>query len=741
LVVLFISIFSIVKGFVLSVKLFKMKIRFTLLVLLFFTFFRISVFAGKKTGSFAIVVDKEVMGNCKTSIDRYASSVEADGLRTHIIVDNWNIPDSIRGALYALYRTDNLEGAVFIGNIPVPMIRNGQHLTTAFKMDQQRAWDKSSVPSDRFYDDFDLKFEYLQKDSVNVLYHYYNLSPDGAQSVNSDIYSARIKPPKYDGKTRFELIDNYLDKVVREKQAIRKISNVTYFTGHGYNSNCLVARADERIALTAQFTNLANGKGRLNYIDHTYDNYVKYRLMAEVGREDLDLAILHHHGAEDTQYLNGNPNAGTATAWLEMARKFFRGKIRSAKDSVATKQYYVDNYGIPESWVANVYDTETVKQDSLADASVDIHIEDLKEYKPGARFVLLDACFNGSFHLDDYISGHYIFNPGHTVVVKANSVNTLQDIWPCQLIGLLDVGVSVGNWAKELFTLESHLMGDPTYRYAGNRSDLNGLNYAVAHRRDDVKFWRKLLKDENPEVEALAIKMLFNNGKISPKELYRIQTDNLTPSVRLMAYYLINKKYNEMIVPSIKAGLYDSYELLRRLAAKDASDNQSPLLLEDIIKLRLSPGITKRVEFQIKGALDVYPGEALLAAYDAGLKGKEGIWYEQKAEERKRLESSLAGTKADFEKLLDPAVESRNKRFTITTLRNSNNVAYLDHLFRFMKESEDNDLKLLLAEAFGWFTHSWKRDEIVAFCQAQAAVESNEAVKNELRRTVRRLTD
>lgn len=718
-----------------------MKIRSTFIVLLLFTFSWLSVFAGKKAGSFAIVVDKEVMGNCEASINKYAASVEADGLRTHLIVDKWNIPDSIREELYRLYQSDNLEGAVFVGNIPVPMIRNGQHLTTAFKMDQRRPWDQSSVPSDRFYDDFDLKFDYLKKDSVNELYHYYNLSPDGAQSVYSEIYSARIKPPKYDGQTRFELIDNYLEKVVREKQAVRKISNVTYFTGHGYNSNCMVSRADERIALTSQFVNLANGKGALNYIDHSYDDYVKHRLMAEVGREDLDLAILHHHGADDTQLLNGSPVSSMASAWLEMARKFFRGKIRNAKDSVASKQYYIDNYNIPESWVADVFNPEIVEQDSLQDASLDIHIEDMKDYKSGARFVMLDACFTGSFHLDDYISGHYIFNPGHTVVVKANSVNSLQDVWAYQLIGLLDLGVSVGNWAKELFTLESHLIGDPTYRYASNRDDLDHLNHAVAHRRDDVKFWKGLLKDNNPEVEALAIKMLFNNGKISYEELYRIQTDNLKPTVRLMAYYLINKKYNEMTVPSIKAGLYDSYELIRRFAAREASDNQSPLLLEDIMKLRLSPGITKRVDFQIKGATEVYPKEAALAAYDAELKGKEGIWYEQKIEDRKRLESSLTGTETDFEKLLDPVVESRNKRFTITALRNSNNVAYLDHLFRFMKESEDNDLKLLLAEAFGWFTHSWKKDEIVAFCQTQAAAESDEAVRNELLRTVRRLTD
>lgn len=740
-VVMLISIFAFIKRLIPSVKLFKMKIRPIVIVLLLLSFSCISLFAGKKAGSFAVVVDKEVMENCKTSINQYVASVEAGGLRTHIIVDKWNIPDSIRAALYILYKNDNLEGAVFVGNIPVPMIRNAQHLTTAFKMDQRRPWDQSSVPSDRLYDDFDLKFDYLKRDSVNELYHYYNLSPDGAQSVNSEIYTARIKPPKYDGKTRFELIDSYLEKVVREKQATRKISNVTYFTGHGYNSNCMVARADERIALTSQFVNLANGKGMLNYIDHSYDDYVKHRLMAEVGREDLDLAILHHHGAEDTQLLNGGPVSSMASAWLEMARKFFRGKIRSAKDSLVSKQYYIDNYNIPESWLADVFNPEIVKQDSLQDASLDLYIEDLKDYKPGARFVMLDACFTGSFHLDDYISGHYIFNPGHTVVVKASSVNSLQDVWAYQLIGLLDLGVSVGNWAKELFTLESHLMGDPTYRYVSNRSDLNGLNNAIAHRRDDVKYWQGLLKDTNPEVEALAIKMLFNHGKISPEELYRIQMENLKPTVRLMAYWLIQKKYNGMIVPSIKAGLYDNYELIRRFAAKDASENQSPLLLEDIMKIRVSPGVTKRVDFQIKGAGEVYPKDDALTAFDAALDGKEGIWYEQKAEDRKRLERSLTGAEDDFKKLLDPAVESRNKRFTITGLRNSNNVAYLDQLFRFMKDSDDNDLRVLLAEAFGWFTHSWKRDEIVAFCTAQAAVESDDAVKSELVRTVRRLTD
>lgn len=35
-------------------------------------------------------------------------------------------------------------------------------------------WDQSSVPTDRFYDDLNLKFEFIRQDSVNHQHFYYN---------------------------------------------------------------------------------------------------------------------------------------------------------------------------------------------------------------------------------------------------------------------------------------------------------------------------------------------------------------------------------------------------------------------------------------------------------------------------------------------------------------------------------------------------------------------------------------
>jgi len=49
------------------------------------------------------------------------------------------------------------------------------------------------------------------------------------------------------------------------------------------------------------------------------------------------------------------------------------------------------------------------KADSLADAAQDIYTVDLRRLKTNARFVLFDACFNGSFHVDDNVAGAYIF--------------------------------------------------------------------------------------------------------------------------------------------------------------------------------------------------------------------------------------------------------------------------------------------------------------------------------------------
>src|SRR3989339_202502 len=707
----------------------------------FMTFFTGELNAKPAERGVAIVVDPVTWDNCKNSIENYMQSVKADGLNPILLIDKWGIPDSIRTNLYKLYKESNIEGAVLIGDIPVPMIRNAQHLTTAFKMDQRRAWERSSVPSDRFYDDFDLKFEYIKRDSTYTNYFYYNLAADSPHRIECDIYSARIKPPKVPGKDKYTLISEFLNKAAKEKQQKREIKSLTYFAGHGYNSNCMVSRADERLSLTEQFKVLKDGKGTLTFIDFTFDDFIKFRLMSELSREDLDLAILHHHGSEDEQILNGSSLTNMPNRWIDMTKKFFRSKIRGADDTTASKQYYIDNYNVPESWVENAFNPEYITKDSIDDASMGILIPDLYGYKPGARVIIIDACFNGSFHLDDYISGHYIFGEGKTMVVKANSVNTLQDTWTNQLVGILDFGVSVGNWSKGQMTLESHLIGDPTYRYTSSRKETSDINEMIVNGKTNEKYWRKNINSTIPEMKALSMKMLYGMGKISSDEMLQIQTNDASPVVRMQAFYLINKRFNANVVKSLKAGLYDNYELIRRMSAKEASTNLSPELLDDIFKIRYAPGTSKRVEFQLKSGCESFGKEEALAAFAKYADNGKDQWYMNRAQERKMLEYSLGRTEKEMSQLMDPSVAARSKRFTITALRNLNNVAYLDTLFKFLKESDDNELRETLAEAFAWYTNSSKKYEIVKALNEQLKIEKDLKVKNEIIRTINRLQD
>jgi len=100
--------------------------------------------------TFAIVVDSQTFEACKKEITAYRNAIENEGKATYILYDLWESPQQVRTALKDLYTNKNLEGAVFVGDIPIPMIRRAQHLTSAFKMDQEAypMYD-SSVPSDR----------------------------------------------------------------------------------------------------------------------------------------------------------------------------------------------------------------------------------------------------------------------------------------------------------------------------------------------------------------------------------------------------------------------------------------------------------------------------------------------------------------------------------------------------------------------------------------------------------------
>ena len=280
--------------------------------------------------SFAIFIDDKSYEACEEAVMAYKKMLEEEGLATYLLVAEWQDPEHVKYFLQKYYKEQAMEGAVFIGNIPIPMIRKAQHMTSAFKMDEKMNMRASSVPSDRFYDDFDLKFNFIKRDSIETNLFYYNLAGESAQKIGCEIYTGRIKPTMA-GKEGYEQISKYLNKVVAERKQANKLDKVVSYTGHGSFSNSLEAWKEECITLREQmpaaFTDAESAKF---YMFYMYPSMKKV-LTAELQRPDVDVMLFHEHGLPHRQYLTGEPDAMSEDENFESGKLYLRNMMRREK--------------------------------------------------------------------------------------------------------------------------------------------------------------------------------------------------------------------------------------------------------------------------------------------------------------------------------------------------------------------------------------------------------------------------
>lgn len=419
----------------------------------------------KAAKGFAIIIDQKSLNEAKNEIEAYANAIkDVNKMKVYTIVDRWGVPDSIRACLRSMYYQGKIQGAVFIGDIPIPMIRDAQHLTSAFKMDQRLPKEKSSVPSDRFYDDFGLQFRFLEKDSTSTLY-YYSLKSRSEQYVHSNLFTGRIRPTDVGGTSRYDKLRKYLRKVVEEKNAHNRLDRIFFLTGSGSIDESRVAVMDEKIQYYEHFPWLKNcTREAVKYVDYAQEKYIKFTLMDELQREDLDLSVLHHHGDFDTQYLN-----------------------KEHKD-------------VPKDYDEKMRD---------------LHLSDFAEYKynPSSRVVIFDACFNGAFQNEDCIANEYIFSNGKTIACMGGSVNVIQDKWYDRMLGLLAFGHTIGEVNNYQELLESHIIGDPTFCFA-TETDIKESETA------DGQVWKLTQDFWNKKISSSKLLELL---KTSPYDQVRMQ--------------------------------------------------------------------------------------------------------------------------------------------------------------------------------------------------------------------------
>jgi len=697
--------------------------------------------------SFAIIIDEASYIKTKSAVLGYRDAVEADGLSTYIMVVKSEGPDEIRKAIIDLITKDpKLEGVVFIGDIPIPMIRDAQHMASAFKMDQERfPFKRSSIPSDRFYDDFDLDFKFLEQDTSNTLLYYYSLTAESPQKIEREIYSARIRPP-FTGEEKYVQLAKYLTRVANQKQQMNMIDNLMRYSGHGYNSESLSSWEGDALTLREQFPQLFVPGGTFTSLEHSMSDDMKTIIINTLQKPELDMVIFHAHGGVEAQYFSGYPEASSIDQNVAAIKMFVRSKLRQAqrrKQSVEdAKAYYIENYGLSEAWFEGVFDDSVIVADSIYSANLDMDISDVSLFEPGAELIIFDECFNGSFQQDRYIAGEYVFGRGSVVAGVANSVNVKQDLWADEGLGLLNYNVRIGQWHQDRNYLETHIIGDPTFRFKNPaRKDWSLI---LQNNHDNLRFWQKMLKNEDASIRALAVKktvglqqtgieaMLLNMYQSDPSFLVRLATLKEL-AVRRSA------KFEEILFKSVD----DPYELIRRFSVQwmgvVGREDYLPVLVNAVI---FDP--SNRVTYTAKSAIEKIAPDKVYPLFEKAV---------QQLPESTANSTFLDRIKSSYERSTARLREEVIPELTTDTLKLKTRIGSARMLRNYqfqealpvltslaLDETDDAQLRIVVLEAMGWYTYSHNRSDIVETCETLLKRSETPAdVKHEALKTKKRI--
>ena len=674
----------------------------------------------KSETSFAIITDSRTLEECSDELRSYKDVLEKEGLGTYIISADWTSPDEVKAQIRKIAgKKPRLEGVVFVGDVPVVMVRGGQHMTTAFKMNEETfPIFESSVASDRFYDDFDLDFEFIAKDTVRSNTFYYRLTEKGAQHLDPDIYSARMKVPQVMSGDKYEIMRRYLRKVVAAHEEQNPLDDITFFAGHGYNSDCLTIWRQKPVVFREYFPYAFDKASHNRFLNFREKKVMKWNLLSEVARPDVDLFVFSEHGAFDTQYINGSGETSSTGENIEYLKRQFSLMYRRYYKGGRDEQAYLHEVDSIFHMPAEIYSDSLVRvyktADSLETANMNIYLPDIMKGRSSAKMIIFNACYNGSFHNPDgYVAGCHVFGDGGSIVAQGNTINVLQDKWEDKLIGYLSIGERVGMWQKEVPYLESHLIGDPTYRFtAHDKAEAEmarKLHHDLVFNEGNASVWEAYTRSDNALLRSAGITHLVKadlaEGHSRAKELL----DDPSWIVRIHAYNAVFVNPDADCGEVVRKGLDDIYELVVRTSAKTAGNIGDTSLVKDL-----------------EAFVDAHPEM-------------------QRAGEYAAVDAISVLTPARWEKTVarcaDKSLSASRRISDLRLFRNNRANCAVDTLLGIVADSDDDlAVRKVACEALGWYRESLLRGKISdSLTEIQKEQKLPKELSAELTKTVKRL--
>lgn len=698
-----------------------------------------------RRSSFAIIVDKQSFDMCRKQLLDYQQALEDEGLPTFIIADQWKSPESVKEQIIRLYKKDKLEGVALVGDIPIALIRKAQHLTSAFKMDEKAPMIESSVPSDRFYDDFGLKFDFIKQDSTHNDFFYYNLSATSIQYIDCNIYSGRIKPVK-NGENPYVQLGDYLEKIVRLHKQQNKLNQFVSYTGEGSFSNSLTAWTPEAFNLREQLPQVFDADGRAAFYRYDMWSYPKSEIISQLKRNDLDLIIFHSHGMPYRQYLSAIPETNSFENHIfymkESLRELARRYSKRPEELRNYYKLYAEKYGIDSTWFAGYDNKRITQKDSVNDIKRGIVLEDIPSIRPNVRFAIFDACYNGDFREENSIAGSYVFSKGDCAAAYANSVNVLQDKQSEELLGMLGSGARIGQWAQEINILESHIIGDPTFRFTSSDKALDLLDMRIGDLSTG-KLLRWTQKDRPCALQSLALHELYRRGykHISDLLLKKYRTTSYA-MVRYTCFNLLEKKNDANFQTILKPAVKDPYEFIRRIAIDRMGKTGLSEYLPYLINAYIDEPLSARIVFNVQSAAKLYPKEEVKAVADSCF--AHSYFRNKKTEENKFMEKTSFDMLQEMDSVLTSKTASMNKKnFYAGVLKNMTyHPAVAGCIRLIMDDGQPLNLRINVLQSLAWFRLSYKKELITKACLSIMHNKSNDSLlREEATRTYNRLID
>jgi len=699
----------------------------------------------------AVITDAEVAQKADKQLKAYTSMLkQKEGLNAAVFSRNWKNPDEVKAVIDSFRKNKPaFEGIVLIGNVPVVLVRNAQHMTTAFKMDEDKfPFEQSSVASDRFYDDPDLKFNFIRQDAERPLWFYYELDPKGPQTIRSDFYTGRILSWK-NGDERIREIATYLEKAVAARETENPFDSFLSFFGSGYNSESFISWANEQVIFREILPQVFKTGDQARFLHFRQADYMKYRIFSELQRPGLDMVLFTEHGDIKKQYINNSPLGNDEGFAYNLLQYSVRNAIRRAasrgQDPALVIENYKKTYGFPDSWFKGALDNDSLRiADSAYIAQTNILSQDLAAVKPEARVAIFNACYNGSFHHPESIAGSYIFGSGKTLVAHGNTVNVLQDKWTIEHMGLIGKGARIGTWAMYTNTLESALSGDPTWRFSAPGS--SALQQTLHAGRKDAAAMRKLVSGNDPVMAMVAMRNLFDL-KVSglPELLSTTYRSSQSASVRMECVRLLSLIGGPELLKTAPLALNDSYELIRRKTSEWLAKAGHEELIRPLVKLLISRPDDERVMFQAERCLELFDWNKVEEAYKAEAANASffydaDTWLKNRLARNRKAEQYARNYLAT---ILDPTASENSRIQGIRLFRNNTYHSFVPELLPLIKDkNESAKIRQNLIEALGWFYLSYQKPLILnAVKEVSMDASAPEEVRLEAIQTLARLNE